>query len=310
MAIPKEVQEKGKRADEIREQSYPANPETETENEDPGNTEKKPEPKAQDKPAPEASKEDSPEYLRQRLRVLQGKYESEVPRLHADNRKMQEQVTELESKLQNTQAEASPDYSEFFSEDEMEQFGEDTLKVVYRVSDQLARKHAGVASEKVESHVKRTQEQSDQERHGRLMGDLAARVPEWEQINEDPAFHEWLSQSTQIETDQGVASVQRQELLNRRHHSYNSQGVIKIFQDFQESRGGHAPDPLERKNLPSSAVTPDSTRPPGGEKRMFSRQEVKDFYAAKRRNEFKRDPEKGRALEREIDEAAAEGRIR
>lgn len=315
--LPKSVRASIEAADEIYKAVYseedpkPVDPKSEDpKSEDP----KSEDPKSED-PKPKDSKpvEDTAEH---RFKVLQGKYNKEVPRLHRELRdskaaeqQLQERVASLEAAIKDLQDPPTPQ-APALSQEEINQFGPDLIDIIRRV----AKDETGVVLDKklkpVQETVKHVQEtvassKEDQVLSARrqMLADLADAVPNWEKQNEDEDFLEWLDEKDPY------SGKLRSELLAVAYRDNDGESLINLFQGFQKENVVVSPtdqQPEDSEEEEESTESPDGltelvapgtpkTGPTGAQnesgKRMWTQAEIKEFYAYK--NEFiKKNPEK------------------
>ena len=157
----------------------------------------------------------------------------------------------------------------------------------------------------------------------KMYEDLAKEVPNWDAINNSPAFAQWLDQIDPI------SRQARRSFLNAAHNSNVTSQVVDIFRGFlsdvaarspangagqQPGNGagnGAAPTPqvnLAQFTAPGRAKTGQTTVPP--EKPIYTRADITEFYHLKTSGKFAGREAEADALERSLFEAGNEGRIR
>ena len=310
MAIPRAVKEAAERAEAIHKQMYeqkPVDPQP-----DPVDTNV---PTPQDPPAPEALanpepavappdglpdpqvKEDPWEH---RYKVLEGKYRAEVPRMAADNRDLRQKLDALSQQMEQLKSQAEKPHQSLISNEDREKYGDDLLDVIKRAAqEQIAAKDAEITDLKrrLDGVTQDTAKSAEIGFYDRL-GQVA---PDWVTINNDEGFLRWLD-----EYDEFTGRT-RQDLLSEAEASRDADRVARFFNKWkatQQTTVAHSQQALEQQ------VSPDSNRmvaPPVG-KRIFSRNEIAEFYAAARRGEIS--SKEMVAMEAEIHTATIEGRIR
>jgi|GEM_PF-846577 len=323
--LPKNVRAQEEQADELYRQRYTPddtrNPEDDPQGDpndpaaQPRDPESSDEPRGDD-PAPEDKGED---YYKQRFHVLQGKYNAETRRLADSNRDLKERnerneqrLTELEQSLQEQRRNAPVNLSEHFSEEELEEFGQDTLQLVLRTADRLSDSKV----EKVRSEfgndleqVRQTQAKSQEER---FWDTLANAVPDYEAINDDARFHQWLAETVPVYTDQGTQQQSRQTLLEGYQRQGNARAVADLFKQFKgkASKGEHD-DPRRQREVPprTNGSAAQQTTPKG--EVWVTNAEIDAHYNSDENRRWQRnDPEGWRAREQEIERAVAAGRVK
>ena len=145
---------------------------------------------------------------------------------------------------------------------------------------------------------------SDQDR---FWSALTHAVPGWETINASDDFLRWLGE---VDPVYGVA---RDNALQIAYQRLDSPRVISIFQAYiqattpPETQSQQKQDELQQLQQPSRTHAPGPNTP-ASTQRVWSQQEIAQFYDAWRRGEIK--PEDAVRIEAEIDAAVASGRVR
>lgn len=294
MALPARVQEQARRAEELSRgrQSAPAAP-------------------APAAPAPAAPEGDLVAKLAaadaevKRLTaanvVLQGKYNTEVPRIAEQLRLAQATLKDLEEK-----AKKKIDAGELttVSAEDRTRFGEDLVKMVAHAATEVAER---VVDSRIAPLTKRLDD-SQKMSEGQYLATLDDLVPGWKQQNEDPKFVAWL----------GQLDPTTQRLRNDRLQSADAmmQGLrtAEIFLAFQEGREigvrTPAPDPLERRLEPGDGLNREVALNEG-DKKVWTKAAIAEFYRDIRLGKYKA-PDKiqeRRAIEADLLAASRENRV-
>lgn len=301
--------------------------------------------------APAASATPLPqEGWEQKYRVLQGKYNAEVPRLQNQVREQQTQLQSFQSQLTATQnllaslsaqretaPAATPPAStpaapaRLVKDEEVREFGADLIDVMRRVVreeqatllPEIDRRVAPVA-QRVERVAQATQNvgervaQSDQQS---VLSMLASAVPNWMELNEDPGFLEWLDQVDPF------SGAQRGALLKQAFKAHDGSRVVAFFSGYLKEHAAvtppaasnppAAPAPaaapqrsLEQFVAPGTPKTGAASTQDGSGKRVWTRAEIGQFYADCQAGRFKGTKEQRKQIETDIFAAQREGRIR
>ncbi len=345
-ALPAQVQKQVDKANEILEE---LNKPVEDPAAEPAPTPAvEPAPAASDEPIPvvvvadpEPAPEPVPDTAEHKYKVLQGKYNAEVPKLSRDLRDSQEQVTELRQRINNTEsliasmqavqtpaAPAEPTTTELpvVTEDEIRQFGPDLVDLIGRVAERTLLPQIDSRVQPLgdriaagEQSASKTIKDELKSNRDKLLDALTTAVPEWIQQNEDKVFLRWLNENDPY------AGVPRGQLLTNAFNSNNVDVVIAIFKGFQTENAVVTPESdvtppvtpeepqlaLDELVAPGTPKTGTASAPDESGKRVWSRKMISDFYAAK--NEVHR---KGQqlsdefvALEKDLFAAQRDGRI-
>lgn len=301
-AIPEAVRRQAERADQLLEQMNQQTQQTEQKDEQQEAQEVQP----QEQQPKEADKQKEPDY-QQAYRTLQGKYNAEVPRLNQalaeqgkQNSDLKRQIDELSAKVSELSSSPKQDSVKILED---AGYQDDALITAFKAQNEqlaeLQRKNDKLQASLQELHgvkdrVARNEETQAQTAAQRFITDIAAAIPDWEAVNDNPQFHAFLSQ------EEGLSGYTRQDTLSRAEKSLDAATAVKIFKAFKDSL-------TKRKENISPNSRGSGSAPEG--KRLFSREEVAQFYADLARGRIKQGPE-AQAKEAEIIEAQREGRIR
>ena len=259
-----------------------------------------------------------------RYRTLQGMYE-------ADRNRSRDQIDLLTQKIEDlvakaTPAKEAPAPEPAHTSKDVEEFGQETIDFVTRVSRVTAREVAReVAREIVEQALAqrltpvantvnevatRVQKTAAEEYYEAL----AEKVPDWQEINIAAPFLQWLTQPDPY------SGIPLQTLLSDAHQKADAGRVIAIFNRYKAEaglavtppQGGGEKPPRAPVDERAAAVEPNRSsagaRPAGKPQgRTWTRAQIQQFY---------RDVTAGRitgpeatALEQDILKAPSEGRL-
>lgn len=264
------------------------------------------------------------ETVTQKYRTLQGMYNAEVPRLHQQNREMQQRVQQMEQLLAsmtatNPQA-AAPAAERLVTDQDVQEYGEsiDMMRKVTREElGAVAQRIAGLEATlrqmqvnvvpQVQAVAQRQQASAEQT----FWADLSANVPNFRQINDNADFQSWL-----LEFDP-MTGMTRQTFLDDAQRSLDSRRVISFFRAWLASTG-QAPVAQSTGNSPNSElekqVSPGRSRSTGtpvsaNQGKTYSPADIQKFFNDVRAGKYKgREPERSR-IERDIFAAQRENRI-
>lgn len=287
-------------------------------------------------PAPPAS----PDPYEQKYKVLQGKYNAEVPRLQNQLREAMNRIENLTAQVTATQgmmanlgrqgaaapaADTAPP-TRLVKEDEIRDFGPDLYDFIKRTAQE-------VVAPEVEARIKPMAQQVEQvrsttdtvARHAakteqeRLLETLDDEVPEWKALNEDEKFLDWLDQVDPY------SGNRRGQLLQEAYRRHDSTRVVAFFKGFlnenavvtQPAAAAQAP-PTEARSQRSleDFVAPGTPKagatgaPNEAGKRIWSRAEITKFYEDCSAGKYAKNATRRAELEKDIFMAQREGRIR
>jgi len=283
----------------------------------------------------------------QKYKVLQGKYNAEVPRLQNTVRDQSEAIRQLREQLTATQSllaslgdqrasapaqtqqDTPPVPSKLIKDEEVREFGADLIDVMRRVAreeqgtlmPEIERRVAPVMQRvhqaaQVAEHVGVRQDQTDQQT---VLTMLGSAVPNWMELNQDVGFLEWLDQVDPY------AGYPRGQLLKQAYRMHDGPRVVAFFTGYLNEHAAVTPKPatppaaaapaapqrkLEQLVAPGTPKTGAASTQDGSGKRVWTRAAISDFYSSLSSGQFKGTPEQRKATERDIFAAQAEGRVR
>lgn len=298
-------------------------------------------PAAPSPPAPVSSTPpaDTAEWER-RYRSLQGKYNNEVPRLRSQVQQVTEELATVKQLLAqrvtqtNTPAPAAPvQPTRLVTDEEVREYGPDLIDMFRRVAREEHQTLTGEIDRRIQpvqqridrvaGAVESTSQRVAQSNRQTVLDALAQAVPNWEAMNDDPLFLEWLGQSDPF------TGKERGALLTEAYEAFDAPRVVAFFTGYLREHAAVTPPatpqptPEPPPAAPVTQVTLESLlapgtpkagaprTPDGSEKRIWTRADVTNFYELKRRGKLKSlSPEQIQAMDADIIAAGREGRIR
>lgn len=254
---------------------------------------------ASETPAPANGSQSTPpsEDWEHRFKVLQGKYNSEVPRFATENKDLKSRLEQLE--IEMTQLKATPP-EPLVKQEEIDEYGEGLIDVARRIArEELATKQGEIDALKAQIQSLTTATTNTAKND--FFKSLNAIVPEWEQINADPNFLAWLDEVDEL------TGETKQSLLSKAEQARDASRVGKFFTSFKKTSASWAANSqsaLEQQVVPPTNKAPDT--PPS--KKVWTRGEIAEFYDRMRRGAVS--DADAIAIEADITAASIEGRIR
>jgi len=307
MAIPRAVEAAERRANELHAKAYTteAPQGTETPAATPNAT-----PAATPAPTPAPAKPETEETWEVRYKTLAGKYNAEVPRLKQANDALQAQLdkaaqqhSDVTARLTALEKERSA--TPLVKPEEIESFGEPLVDLMRRVSrEEAGRLLPTVNTDEIKSikdDVETIRTSTARSAHDTFIERLTELVPDWQDVNVDPAFHAFLA-----EVDP-MFGEERQVGLSRAQGAHDATRAARFFDAFKGASQTRAVAADAKMN---SQVVPD-TRAQGNLPRgkvIFTRNEIAKFYADWRSGRIS--DADAVAKEAEINLAISERRIR
>lgn len=271
----------------------------------------------------EDNEDENSETYAQRWRSLQGTYNATVRKLSdAETRisQLEELFATISSQPQQTQnPESEPTAPvSLLTDDERSEYGE-SIDIMRKVSQEvvaplmaqldslesLVRNLQTTVVPQVKAVSQRQQMTAEQS----FWSELTTLVPNWREVNEDPAFHDWL-----LEVDP-LTGANRQAFLEDAQRNLDAERVSAFFRSWQQATG-NAPTAQPQQqpaNELAKQVSPGRTRgggtPQSKQAKTYTPDDIKKFYADVAAGRYKgRDQERAR-IERDIFAAQSEGRI-
>ncbi|MEY5145606.1 MAG: hypothetical protein RL745_975 [Actinomycetota bacterium] len=303
MPLPRAVLEAEETANRLHEEllKQQQNPESDPPpgdppKEDPPKTDPEP-PKPQgDSTPPSATGAD--DQLEHRYKVLQGKYNSEVPRLAAENRDLKTQLQSLAEQVEALKNAKPPE--PLVKPEEIEEYGEGLIDVARRIArEELAAKQNEI--DQLKAKIDSLSNVTTQKVETDFFKSLTEMVPDWQEVNKDPKFLTWLDEVDEL------AGASRQDLLSAAERARDAVRTAKFFTAYKKASSSWAADAtksLDQQVAP--ATSQHSPTPPS--KRVWTRAEIADFYGRVRRGDVS--DQEAIAIEADIHAAQIEGRVR
>jgi hypothetical protein len=291
--LPRAVVEAEERANKLQEEFVKQQNQPEPE----------PQPPAVETPAPPAVQNDSPpppqeDSWEHRFKVLQGKYNSEVPRFASENKDLKSRLQTLEEQIDEMKNAKPPEL--LVKPEEIEQYGEGLIDVARRVArEELASKDSVIA--KLQNEINSIKSVTTNVVSDNFFKSLTEFVPDWEALNANDNFLKWLDEVDEL------TGETRQSLLSKAESQRDPVRAAKFFNMYKktsQSWAANSPTPMEQQIVPPVNQAPQSPQA----KKIWTRAEISDFYNRVRRGTIS--DADAIAIEADISSATIEGRIR
>jgi hypothetical protein len=319
MALPKQVEAQLRELEQIEKQiaesqnPAPANPEPP---EDPPAEPSTPAP-AEPEPKPVEPKPEptepaiAEETWQSRYIALKGKYDAEVPRLHADLREFKAQLETLrkavETKPVDTKKPAAAE--KLVTDADVQAFGEDLIEVQRKVAREVASEFRGeldamrAENEKLREQLTTTGSQVSEASFEQR---LYRMVPDFQDVNADPRWINWLN-----EVDPLLRAPRKsvaQEAFNRA----DADAVAHYVGMFKSSIAPVEPvndkaAELEKQIQPKRSA---ATAPVSQQARIYTDAQVQKMFHRSVELSSRGQRDEAAKLEAEIDAAYREGRVK
>jgi len=278
----------------------------------------------------------------QKYKVLQGKYNAEVPRLQRQVNDQTSTIEQLKQQMTATQgmlsafaqnrvaapgqgqgsAPAAP--ASLVKDEEVKEFGEDLTDFIGRVAEQRLMGRIDQKLQPVQRQVDEVRhtatqvaQANTQTSHERLLATLDKNVEGWRQQNNDQGFLDWLAQPDPF------SGVTRGELLGQAYERFDAPRVEAFFKGYRNEHAvvtppaaAPAPQAASQRQL-EDFVAPGQPKAGGATgaqdgagKRIWTEAEIKRFYDDCSAGKFRTNQARRDQIERDIVAAAREGRVR
>ena len=260
--------------------------------------------------------------LEQKYKTLQGMYNAEVPRLHAEKRELVNRVQQLEqliTSMNATPANSQAPAQKLLTEQDEEDYGDsiEVMRKVFReeisskndeVSElrQLVRQMQGTVVPQVHQLSQNYAVSNEQ----RFWADLQTAVPDWQEVNGNKEFQSWL-----LDVDP-LTGISRQTYLDDAQRNLDVTRVANFFAAWKGLTGEHNARTQRESQSASELerqVAPGKGRSGGaksqGEAKTYTSEDIKKFFADVQKGRYKGKEAERDRIERDIFAAQREGRI-
>jgi len=328
--IPKQVQEQADLAEEFMSTLYGKKEEEETdENEEEeeegseqdasdedGSAEEEDNLETADQETQDDEDDAEEDTYRKRYETLQGKYNAEVPKLNSELRKLKEEIFErlgdLTQQADQPTEEEADDTDQFEEELEAyrEQFGDDLLNVIDKLSERRAKALLGESLSPVSQKVDSVESAQIQSAQAAFTDDLSSKVEgEWEPLwkGEDPEFLAFL------DTKEPNGFFTYRDVAKKANNEWDAETLSKVFNTYLASKAPAEKKPEKKvaDKANEERVAPSrkkvSSEPKDGEARIWTQADIKEFKEKDRRGKYSQ--EESDALWADFLRAPSEGRI-
>jgi hypothetical protein len=321
MALPKQVEAQLRELEQIERQiaesqnPAPASTEPQPTDNSPATPSTPEPPAAEPKPVETKPEPTEPviaeETWQSRYIALKGKYDAEVPRLHADLRDLKAQVDSLrkasETKPVETKKPAAAE--KLVTDADVEAFGQDLIEVQRKVAREVASEFRGeldamrAENEKLREQLTSTGTQVSEASFEQR---LYRMVPDFEAVNADPKWIAWLNEVDPL--IRAPRSSVAQQAFNRG----DAEGVAHYVAMFKQTiapveQKADKTEELERQLQPNRGATSAPTASPKG--KVYTNADIEKMFRKAADLGTKGQTDAAKKLEAEIDAAFMEGRV-
>lgn len=270
-------------------------------------------------PAPEPAPAPTPENWEHKYNSLKGRYDQAMVR-----------ITNMENTLASIAAAppaaAAPapapkelQAKSFVTPELREQFGQEFIDAAAAAARDALQPELEAKNAEIESLKRQLNGVAgvvSQDARGRMLSQLTEQVPNWEQLNTDENFLNWLR------LPDAYSGVIRHNLLTQAFERNDTARVLAFFKGFLREEAAVAPvttpvpAPAAKPGLETfaepgrgKATSAPVTGAGAGGKPIITRASIASFYADVRAGKFAHNEAEKNRIEKEIWDAQAEGRI-
>jgi hypothetical protein len=266
-----------------------------------------------DEPTEEAEKKvDEVEDWKQKYFVLKGKYDAEVPRLVRELGELKDSVKEIQSQQITKKREDKEEVSDDLLTDPAIKYLYDEYPDVYNALVAFTKKTGKGIDPSVEERISRVEQSTVKTVEERFINDLDKLVPDWESINQDPRFVEWLNE------EEPLTGYTRFQLATHAQESLNGKRVAAFYNGFKKHAGIESSTvteetPVAGKKDMSKFVAPTTSRSSKvatqSQDNTVTREFINKFYKDSASGRYEGRTDEADKIEAKINKALVEGRI-
>ena len=291
-----------------------------------------------------AAEEGKPEDFEHKYKVLQGKYNKELPRerdarksaeertvgIEYDNSQLRKQIIDLTARIEkgevkkvedvatgkgvtDTLNELETDPEIQFVKNEFPDVWKGLRKALTKTYDKFIEGTAGKIT-KVEEKIKSTEETANKTAWIGFNKHLDDNIEGWRVVNKDPAFHKWLDE------EESYSGVPKKILIKQAIDEMDGPRVGKFFIDFAKTKVvpkvKETTEENKTKKDGDDLMPPKGVRTPPPKKQVdknseiITQEHIADFYDKKRRGYYLGRESEADVEEKRIEKAVVENRVR
>jgi hypothetical protein len=237
-----------------------------------------------------------------RYRHLRGKYDAEVPRLHAELRELRNEIEALRQKATLPEPEPAPEPERYVTDQDVDAFGEDLIDLQRRVAREVGREFKAELT-KLQQENQMLRDQVGAVQYGSFEMRLRQAVPDFDQVNTSREWVEWLN------TNDPMLRGPRRAVAEAAYSRGDVEAVKAYVDLFKQTLPAARPDrqmELKRQVQPTKTAAQGA---PVGQAKMYSGDEATAVFNKIQKLIAQGRVEEAQALETEISTAYVEGRV-
>jgi hypothetical protein len=265
----------------------------------------------------EPPKQPEDETWERRYKTLQGMFNAEVPRLKSEVNDLKNQLSTAIARLDlasEVKSEGLSSDQRLVTDKDVEDFGGDLVDLIKRQATEVAQSELSKKISKLEEENAQLHRQVDgvSERQGEssrrdYFAELSRLVPDYEDINVDQGFLDWLNEVDLL------SGNQRQEYLNQAFNTFDPIRTATLFNTYKELVGAPTTSKqpnksLERQVAPGTSRVSSASAVTGSDK-VWSMTEIDRFYRDVAKGMYRGNDAEQVRIEADIDLAVTQGRL-
>jgi hypothetical protein len=321
MALPKQVEAQLKEIEALEKQLEQGQQQQPTEPVEPAPQPTEPVEPTSQQPEPTEPVETTPkpvepapqdEKWEQKYKTLKGMYDAEVPRLHAQLKELKAEMDSIRKAAETKPVEQPKPVAKekLVTDEDVQAFGADLIEVQRKVAREVAMEfRADLDAMKAENDELRKMlaQTGTQVSEATFEQRLHRLVPDFDQINLDPKWVDWLNEVDPL------LRAPRKSIAQQAFNNGDAEGVAHYVSLFKqtiepaEAPKSKAKTELERQIQPTrSAATAQAASPKG---RIYTNSDIQAMFNKAATLGAQGKLEEARKLEAEIDAAYMDGRV-
>ena len=197
---------------------------------------------------------------REQLRYLEG--------VQAENQRLQQALSQVQTE--------TPKEAPKFSKEALDNFSQEELGIFYGMMEDYVAKQTeqyknqiSILESKLHSQEQQGIQKKQEDAYEALKNQIKANVSDFDKIDTDPSFKQWLN-------DYDAYGTLRMDAFRRAQATQDIARIISFYNDFKQIQEPVKADPRELKQSPSSissALTESQ-----GPKKLWNQLEINQFY--------------------------------
>ena len=307
--LPKQVQ---KQSEEVQELYKEVSQEEETGEVTEDTTDSNSEPEQATEPEQEeqqASGTQEEDY-EQKWKTLQGMYNAEVPNLKAQNQNLQGRISQMEQLISSMETKKepakAPEKVSLVTQDDIDEFGDsiDMMRKVtkeesFSAQNRIAQLETELADMKTNilPKVDSAAQAANSSREQVFWSELSTSVPNWQEINGNQGFKDWLNEVDPL------TGITRQAYLDDAQKQFDAKRVTNFFTTWESLKGtpaaqtNQASKELAKQVAPKKGRTTSTQVNPG---QQYSPEDIKKFFSDVQKGKYRGREKERDKIERDI----------